>query len=69
VAKKAVKHRPRRRANAWSSPVSCSVFGGLWSVSDRENTPLHGLARDGPLWRWFDAGEALALPIRAVILA
>ena len=38
-------------------------------MSDRENTPLHGLARDGPLWRWFDAGEALALPIRAVILA
>jgi len=21
-------------------------------VKDRENTPLHGLARHGPLWRW-----------------
>ena len=26
-------------------------------MSDRENTPLHGLARDGPLWRWVAGGS------------
>src|SRR5215213_560646 len=47
-------------AAAWSLTVPCSVSGGSWSVSDRENTRLHGLAHDGPLWRWVGAGYALA---------
>ena len=38
-------------------------------MSDRENTPLHGLARDGPLWRWVGPGKAVALPVGAVIVA
>ena len=32
-------------------------------MSDRENTPLHGLARDGPLWRSVDAGAAVFRPV------
>ena len=40
----------------------CSVFGGLWLVSDRENTRLHGLARDGPRGGWFWGGGGVAGP-------